>query len=525
MSALNITQHDSSSSPTSLTISLALLHVFIVFVIQRFIRKRYRKILPPGPRGLPLLGNIYDIPQTAPWVTYRDLTAKYGDVIAIRLLGHPVIVLNSLAAVNDLLEKRSAIYSDRPAPVVSISRTLHWIWSLGFKPYDDDWRRTRRQLWQYLQPSALTQWHPVQMREARRFLQCLLRDQRNLQELIQLSFCRTLLNMGYGLPASDVTSHYADLLSDMDSGVSEAYHPTIFYIPWLRYLPRWLPGGTWKSGVQKWRLQADSIREAPFMAAMKLMSNGKVEPSVLTELFGKLQSGETPGLDQEFVKAILGAIFTAGADTTSGSLFAFFCAMIIYPEVQKRAHEELDAVVGPDRLPEHSDRPSLPYISAIIKEVLRWHNLVPLGMSHRCMEDNEYRGWVIPEDATILANVWAILHDPERFPEPDEFRPERFLKDGQLDPDAFDPVTLGFGSGRRICPGRHFAEDALFINIASVLHVFDILPAVDECGKPIPVEYTATSGLISSVTPFQYSIRSRTSIAEGLVQEALGEEE
>ena len=79
--------------------------------------------------------------------------------------------------------------------------------------------------------------------------------------------------MGYGLPASDVTSHYADLLSDMDSGVSEAFHPTIFYIPWLRYLPRWLPGGTWKSGVQKWRLQADSIREAPFMAAIKLMAS------------------------------------------------------------------------------------------------------------------------------------------------------------------------------------------------------------------------------------------------------------
>ncbi|KAJ8462072.1 hypothetical protein ONZ51_g11138 [Trametes cubensis] len=505
MSALNITQHDSSSSPTSLTISLALLHVFIVFVIQRFIRKRYRKILPPGPRGLPLLGNIYDIPQTAPWVTYRDLTAKYGDVIAIRLLGHPVIVLNSLAAVNDLLEKRSAIYSDRPAPVVSISRTSVLIPCYTGSGASDSSHTTT------------TGAAPVAS-SGNTFNLCLLRDQRNLQELIQL----TLLNMGYGLPASDVTSHYADLLSDMDSGVSEAYHPTIFYIPWLRYLPRWLPGGTWKSGVQKWRLQADSIREAPFMAAMKLMA---IEPSVLTELFGKLQSGETPGLDQEFVKAILGAIFTAGADTTSGSLFAFFCAMIIYPEVQKRAHEELDAVVGPDRLPEHSDRPSLPYISAIIKEVLRWHNLVPLGMSHRCMEDNEYRGWVIPEDATILANIWAILHDPEHFPEPDEFRPERFLKDGQLDPDAFDPVTLGFGSGRRICPGRHFAEDALFINIASVLHVFDILPAVDECGKPIPVEYTATSGLLSSVTPFQYSIRSRTSIAEGLVQEALGEEE
>ncbi|KAI0326117.1 cytochrome P450, partial [Cubamyces sp. BRFM 1775] len=72
---------------------------------------------PPGPPGLPLLGNVYDIPRPTPWVTYRDLAAKYGDVICVRLLGHPVIVLSSLTAVNDLLEKRSAVYSDRPTPV------------------------------------------------------------------------------------------------------------------------------------------------------------------------------------------------------------------------------------------------------------------------------------------------------------------------------------------------------------------------------------------------------------------------
>ncbi|KAH9888090.1 CyP450 monooxygenase [Cubamyces lactineus] len=518
-------QLDHNGTRTVLTIALVLLQVSLAFVLQRWLRKRARKILPPGPRGLPLLGNIYDIPQTAPWVTYRDLKATYGDVICVRLLGHPVIVLNSLTAVNELLEKRSAIYSDRPVSVVSVSRTLNSIWILGFKPCDDDWRRTRRQLWQYLQPSAVTQWQPIQARESRRFLQCLLHDQRDLHKLIQLSFCRSLLNVGYGLPASDVTSRYADLLSEMDSGVSEAYDPTILFIPWLRYLPRWLPGGTWKSGTKKWRLQADSILETPYKAAMRLMTNGDVEPSILTKLFDKLQSAEPSGLDEEFVKGILATIFVAGADTSSGSLFAFFCAMVMYPEVQKRAQEELDAVVGPDRLPEHTDRPALPYISAIIKEVLRWHNIVPLGMAHRCMEDNEYRGWIIPEDATIMVNMWGILHDPEHFTEPDAFRPERFLKDGKLDPDAFDPAILAFGSGRRVCPGRHFAEDALFISIASVLHVFDILPAIDEYGQPIPVEHYVTSGLISTVKPFEYSIRPRSSAAEALVRDAMSGED
>ncbi|KAI0326120.1 cytochrome P450 [Cubamyces sp. BRFM 1775] len=545
--ASNNSQHDHSDVSGAPTIFVVFCQLFLVFVVQRYLRKRWRKALPPGPSGLPLLGNVYDIPQNEPWVTYRDWTAKHGDVICVRLLGHPVIVLNSVTSVTDLLEKRSSIYSDRPTPIVSISRMLNWIWSLGFKPYDDDWRRTRRELRQYLQPSTVMQWHPVQARESRRFLQGLLHDQRDLHKTIQLSLCRTLLGVAYGLPADDVTTRYVDLLGEIDSGVSEAYDPTVLFIPWLRYLPSWFPGGSWKNGIEKWRLQATSALETPFKAALSAVTRGTATSSIMSELFEKMQSANKSGVDEELVKAVLGVVFVAGADTTAGLFFAFFCAMIIHPEVQKRAQETLDAVVGPDRLPEHADRSSLPYINAIVKEVLRWHSIAPFGLAHRCMEDNlnVCRGWVIPKDATVMANIWwvssqggdymqsvpvrqlfasailyrGILHDPERFPEPDAFRPERFLKDGKLDPDAFDPATIGFGFGRRICPGRDFAEDTLFINIASVLHAFDILPAVDEQGKPVPVEFGVTSGLVSTVKPFKYTIRPRSSVAEALVRD------
>ncbi|KAH9888103.1 CyP450 monooxygenase [Cubamyces lactineus] len=519
------TQHDYSGTRGALAILLVFCQLFLAFVIQRFLRKRWRGAkLPPGPPGLPLLGNVYDIPQDAPWVSYRDLTVKYGDVICVRLLGHPVIVLNSVTAVADLFEKRSAIYSDRPVPIVSISRMLNWIWSLGFKPYGDDWRRTRRELWQYLQPSTVAQWHPIQTRESRRFLKCLLHDQRDLRKTVQLCLCRTLLGVGHGLPADDVTTRYVDLLGEIDSSVAEAYDPAILFIPWLRYLPSWFPGGSWKNGIAKWRRPAETVLELPFKAALSAMRRGTATPSIMSELYDQMQSTEASGVDEELAKAVLAVIFVAGADTTAGSLFAFFCAMIMHPEAQKRAQEELDAVVGPDRLPEHADRPSLPYVDAILKEVLRWHSIAPFGLAHRCMEDDEYRGWVIPENATVMTNIWGILHDPERFPEPDTFRPERFLKDGRLDPDAFNPATVAFGTGRRICPGQHFAEDTLFINIASVLHAFDIRPAADARGVPVPVEYGVTSGLISTVKPFEYSIRPRSSAAEGLVRDAMSVE-
>ncbi len=90
-----------------------------------------------------------------------------------------------------------------------------------------------------------------------------------------------------------------------------------------------------------------------------------------------------------------------------------------------------------------------------------------------------------------------MLHDPAAYPDPDEFRPERFMRDGQLDLTAHDPALFAFGFGRRICPGRYFAFTSLFITVASVLHVFDIGPPFDADGAPIPIKFQQTSELLS----------------------------
>ena len=144
--------------------------------------------------------------------------------------------------------------------------------------------------------------------------------------------------------------------------------------------------------------------------------------------------------------------------------------MTQYPEVQRKAQLELDTVVGRDRLPEFSDLDSLPYIRAIVKELLRWHVVVPIGLPHRVVADDEYNGYFIPGGATILVNVWHVaifshqvmtfmpLHrgisrDPAVYPEPERFIPERFLNsDGQFDVQGRDPSDLVFGFGRRSVP-------------------------------------------------------------------------
>ena len=123
--------------------------------------------------------------------------------------------------------------------------------------------------------------------------------------------------------------------------------------------------------------------------------------------------------------------------------------MALNPNVVKKAQEELDRVVGKDRLPEFSDRDDLPYIDALVKELLRWNTPLPISLPVKTTKDDIYRGYFIPAGSTVIENTWAVCHDPAIYPDPEAFNPDRFLKDGKIDPQVFNPEDRVFGSGRR----------------------------------------------------------------------------
>ncbi|KAH9852971.1 CyP450 monooxygenase [Lenzites betulinus] len=502
--------------------------VSFALIVFLALRKRSRIPIPPGPPGLPLLGNALDIPVTQSWLVYRELAYKYGDVMALQAFGQTVVVLSSLAAAEDLFDKRSGIYSDRPESTLAVlyvscrydPHIIGWDWNLAFKRYDNSWRNVRRMFWKHFQPGAVTKFQQEQQHEARQSLERLLDNQSDLDGSIKLALTKTILTTVHGIPSEEATSHYVDMLTASEEGVAEAFTPGAFlveFMPWLQHVPSWMPGTGWQKRVIEWRGQSSVIRDELFDAAWDARRRGVMKTSILSELLENMLPKGAKGAQEQLkdIKETTAVAFGAGADTTAATLVAFFCAMILFPEVQKRAQAELDAVIGPDRMPEHADRAALPYLNAMVKELLRWHTVGPMGVSHRCMEEDVYRGWRIPKGAIVVVNAWSILHDPEMYPEPEAFRPERFLDPNS---DVLDPTIVAFGFGRRICPGRHFAEDSLFINMASVLHVFNILPALDERGKPIPVESTMTSGFLSYQEEFKYSIKPRSAAAEELIR-------
>ncbi|KAL0957042.1 hypothetical protein HGRIS_003142 [Hohenbuehelia grisea] len=193
--------------------------------------------------------------------------------------------------------------------------------------------------------------------------------------------------------------------------------------------------------------------------------------------------------------------------------------MALHPHVVKRAQAEIDSVIGGLRLPTLEDRPHLPYLEAIYREVMRWRPAAPLGLPHAISDDDIYEGYFMPKGTIVITNIWGMGRDESLFTDPETFKPERFLgSDGELNGD--DKLSA-FGFGRRICPGRYFADVTLWSFIASSLAVFDFAQAKDDQGQLIPIDvddYTET--LIAHIGPFQCSITPRSSSAEALINEA-----
>jgi cytochrome P450 len=232
---------------------------------------------------------------------------------------------------------------------------------------------------------------------------------------------------------------------------------------------------------------------------------------------------EKEGISEDVAAYTAGSVLEAGADTTSNTLYAFIQAMVLHPGVQKKIQEEVDQVVGSDRLPNMDDYSRLPYIRGAVKESTRWFSTAILGFPHAVMEDDIYMGYRIPKGAGIFCNVYTIHNDETRFPDPRRFDPDRFKDDqGDLFFTATSPEhrgTWGFGAGRRSCQGLHIAERSLFLAMSRILWAFDIVQAKDEEGRDIvPDPSKVTQGFVCMPEPYKATIRPRSAEKAALIR-------
>ncbi|KAJ6562200.1 cytochrome P450 [Mycena capillaripes] len=507
------------------TLSTHSTSLFIAGIITLLAWKRWFKQssnpLPPGPSGLPIIGNALHLPLERQWLTFTDWAKTYGEIVHVSAFGQSVVILNSPKAVSDLLERRSTLYSDRPQ-FCFLGNLVGYADSVPLANYGDRHREYRKLMSEVLGPRKVSQYHAMEEQHMRQFLRNILQAPERFRDHIHHVVACIVFDVSHGYTVAEKNDPMMTLAHKADDEFTTAVLPGRYLcdvFPILRFIPDWMAG--FKQEAKRFRRTMESLRDEPYAMVKDRIAKGTAKPSFTASL---IERDSNPSVEQELIyKWVSSVLYSAGADTSGSAIASFFLALSTYPSVQQKANEELDRVVGRDRLPTFEDRPKLPYIQAIVTEASlrdplhRWNPVAPIALPHQSVQDDVYNGFHIPAGATVFANSWGILHEPSLYPSPNEFIPERFLAaensnslDVHLNPD---PRRWAFGYGRRVCPGRDLAEDMLFISVAMTLAVFDL-----RCIEPT-TEYTPS--IISHPMPFKCAIAPRSREAAALL---IGEE-
>ncbi|KAK0385962.1 hypothetical protein NLU13_7136 [Sarocladium strictum] len=461
----------------------------------------HRSELPPGPSTI-------KTGIKKPWLWFEELSKEYGDVVYLQLGPTPTIILGSAQAAWDLLEKRGSVFSSRPRFIMGgelLSGGLRGLMA----PYNAFWRRWRKLLHSGFMQRASESYRPIQSLESKVLMWDLLSTPAQFRTHLERYAASVIVTITYGRRVDDVrTDVVVQRNAEAMGRLTSVNIPGKFAVeryPILKYVPAVL--APWKAEVLKQREQDIRLYTQLMDEVREKVANGTSPHCFAKHL---LEEQADLGMSDLEIAYTAGSPFGAGVETSAGSLASFFLACVKFgPRFIPRAQEELDRVVGRGRLPEFEDLPRLEFVRAIASETLRWRPVAVLGGTpHASTADHVYKGMFIPKGSTIIAPLWTIHLNEADFPEPHEFRPERFMEERPY------PGPWGhsaFGWGRRVCPGMHLGASSVTLNIARILWGFDVTPAKDEKNRDVDVDIFAYSdGFNSSPLPFPCTITARS---------------
>ncbi|KAK1846901.1 cytochrome p450 [Colletotrichum chrysophilum] len=488
--------------------------LLLAWLVRKFVKviqfkKRYR--LPNPVPGLPLLGNAHQIPRDLPYLFFQDLATKYGEMFTINIGGTNWLFLNSKRTVNELLEKRAAIYSSRmnlPMAYDLVSRGKRTL----LMPYGDLWRRERKVMHQILNATQRNIFEPFQDLESKALLLNYLERPDEWWKSHGAFSGSVIMSVVFGRRAGVDDANLSDSLAVSEEFVEYLmpgraivdHFPFLANIPWFKSLQpwRWYGDDLYERTRAVYKRELDQLRER--------RAQGKQRDCFMTEFLEKEHDSDFT--EDEFL-FMAGALMEAGTDTTRASLDQCVAAAALWPDWIERARKQLDEVCGAhaERLPTAQDMPNLPIIKGAVKESVRWKpTIAETGIPHALMRDDEFEGYKIPAGTIVTYNQWAIANSTDEYEQPERFWPERFINE-DLDKPA--KGHLGFGAGRRLCVGYNVAITNLHISLARLVYCFDVLPV------PGATIHTSQSPKVTKHGPsFQVKINVRSESHRQLIE-------
>ena len=432
--------------------------------------------LPPGPFPLPIIGNAHKLAADSRHVDLMKMEKQYGSVFRLYLGSQLVVVVSGGTALKEVLVTKSAEFAGRPSLY-----TTH-IFSKGraiiFADYSSEWRLRRK-----IASSALKTYSNGKLKRGTviidefDLLSKRVRSRNgqphDITKEIRLAvmnvICALVFGSRYELDDPEFTKFLQITLA---AASVVAAGSVVDMFPWLSFIP-FKSIKTLKQTCQ----ERDELVGRIYREHVK--ANRIDNPQDLTDalLKAKKEAEDEDSSVKEFLTdenliMTMAEVFIAGLETTGSTLCWALLYLIHNPKVQQMVHQELDQVIGAERLPELEDKKNLPYLEATITETLRLSSLVPLSVPHKTTVDTTLQGYSIPKGTTVLMNLWSLHHNPEIWDDPDAFRPERFLdEEGNFVPPKADRF-LPFSAGRRVCLGESLARIELFLVLARLLHSF-----------------------------------------------------
>ncbi|KAJ7276612.1 cytochrome P450 [Mycena rebaudengoi] len=476
--------------------------------------------LPPGPATLPLLGNLHIFPTEFAHYKFTKWARKYGGIYSLKLGSGTAVVLTDAAAVKELMDIRSATTGDRPPS--HLADVVAGGLNLALARYTEDWRALRRAAHAILTPQASARQLPIQQAEATQLLHDILRQPQAYYTHIRRFSSSVIMSVLYGKRSpryeTPETTAFFEVQHEWEAILKPGGTPPLDFIPILKHVPARF--AKWKRDCAKIRKLQRDLYFGLLDETKERLSAGEENGSYMEEI---LTRQEEFGMGREITGYLGGVLIEAGSDTTSSYIQSLIMALIAYPEAQKKAQEEVDRVVGEHRMPTLDDLEEMPYIRAMILEAHRFRPVAPLLIPHATIAQEEYKGYVIPKGATIFVNVWGIFHDPELYDDPESFIPDRYLltKNGtkpEVDGSDLRP-NLGFGVGRRICPGIHLAQNSININAMNLVWAFNFKTDTDSNGNPVKLDtFNYQKGFVSTPCPFRCKITPRSAMKAEIIE-------
>uniref|UniRef100_A0A384D254 Cytochrome P450 2D15 n=1 Tax=Ursus maritimus TaxID=29073 RepID=A0A384D254_URSMA len=407
---------------------------------------------PPGPTPLPLLGNLLQMDFQNTLSYFDQLRHRFGNVFSLQLAWTPVVVLNGLDAVREALVCHSEDTADRPPmPIYE---------HLGFGPH--------------------SQGRPFSPRA-----------------LVDKAVSNVISSLTFGRRFEYDDPRFLKLLDRLQAGVEEDQgflHEFLNSIPVLLRIPG-LASKVFSAQKAFMALTDELIQEC------RMTWDPTQPPRDLTDAFleemEKAKGSPESSFNDENLRMVISDLFAAGMVSTSTTLTWALLLMILHPDVQRRVQQEIDEVIGRVQRPEMGDQTRMPFTMAVVHEVQRFGDIVPLGLPHMTSRDTEVQGFLIPKGTRIITNLSSVLKDEKIWKKPFRFYPEHFL-DAQgrfVKQEAFMP----FSAGRRVCLGEPLARMELFLFFTCLLQRFSFsVPA----GQPRPSDHGVFSFLVAPA-PYQ----------------------